>query len=171
MNALILKTGRGSMDILNPTPEQVNVGDMLTNLSRIRRWCGASCVSVLQHQIMVADALTDAGHDNETVLAGLTHDLHEYVTGDIPAPLLDALWLDSGESLIKLVDLQAGVQRAVEHRIGVFRDHGFDPAIFSEIARADKEARKYDFRDRRRRQGFESRREYKDYMARMGVFL
>lgn len=37
---LILSTGRGSIDLLNPTPEQVNIGDMLRNLSHIPRWCG-----------------------------------------------------------------------------------------------------------------------------------
>lgn len=34
---LILKTGAGEIDALNPTPEQVNVGPMLDNLSRVIR--------------------------------------------------------------------------------------------------------------------------------------
>jgi hypothetical protein len=34
---LILKTGAGEIDLLSPTPEQVNVGPMLDNLSRVIR--------------------------------------------------------------------------------------------------------------------------------------
>ena len=169
--ALILSTGRGSMDLLYPTPEQVNVGDMLINLSRIRRWCGASVVSVLRHQMMVADALEDAGHDGETILAGLTHDLHEYVTGDIPAPLLDTLLVDTGDYLIKLADLQADVQRAIEWRLGIFCDHGFDPSIKAEIDLADRESRRRDFVQQGRESCEGVRREYKARLAMLGVIL
>ncbi len=51
---LVLKTGAGEIDLLNPTPEQVNIDDMLHNLSRIPRWCGAGRLSVLQHMMHVA---------------------------------------------------------------------------------------------------------------------
>ena len=56
---LVLKTGAGTIDLLNPTPEQVNVDDMLHNLSRIPRWCGAGKLSVLQHMMVVSQLLRD----------------------------------------------------------------------------------------------------------------
>lgn len=45
---------RGEIDLLNPRPEDVNIDDMLRNLSRIPRWCGAGRLSVLQHMMHVA---------------------------------------------------------------------------------------------------------------------
>lgn len=47
-DTLTLCTGDGQMDLLNPTPEQVNTTDMLRNLSRMYRFCGADGVSTVR---------------------------------------------------------------------------------------------------------------------------
>lgn len=127
----------GSVDALNPTPEQVNVGDMLHNLSHIPRWCGAGPLSVLQHMAHVARILARGGADRTTILAGLVHDLHEYVTGDIPAPLLLCLMLDTGAELRRVTDTQRHIQTAIEQRLGV----DLTGADMQTVDAADKQAR------------------------------
>ena len=77
-DTLILSTGRGTFDLLNPRAEDVNVDDMLRNLSRIVRFCGASPFTVLQHSLYVGRLLRSQGHSRDLILAGFTHDLHEY---------------------------------------------------------------------------------------------
>ena len=137
---LILKTGRGSMNLLNPTPEQVNIDDMLHNLSRIPRWCGAGPLSVLQHMMLVSLSLHDAGESRVTVLAGLTHDLHEYATGDIPAPLLTGLMYDDGKVLHRVMDMQRYIQVAIQARLGI----DLTGADMYAVQRADEQARRWD---------------------------
>jgi hypothetical protein len=127
----------GTVDALNPTPEQIDVGPMLDNLSRVRRWNGGGELSVLQHMMHVALILQQAGETKTTTLAGLVHDLHEYVTGDIPAPLLTCLMLDTGAELRRVTDVQRHIQTAIERRLGV----DLTGADLDAVDRADKQAR------------------------------
>ncbi len=140
---LVLKTGAGEIDLLNPTPEQVNVDDMLHNLSRIPRWCGAGRLSVLQHMMLVSLSLHDAGESRVTVLAGLTHDLHEYATGDIPAPLLTGLMYDDGKVLHRVMDMQRYIQVAIQARL----DIDLTGADMYAVQRADERARRWEKMD------------------------
>jgi hypothetical protein len=137
---LVLKTGEAAIDLLNPTPEQVNIDDMLHNLSRIPRWCGAGKLSVLQHMMLVSLSLHDAGESRVTVLAGLTHDLHEYATGDIPAPLLTGLMYDDGVALHRVTDMQRHIQVAIQARLGI----DLTGADIDAVQRADEQARRWD---------------------------
>ncbi len=127
----------GSVDALNPQPEQIDVGPMLDNLSRVRRWNGGGELSVLQHMMHVALILHQEGATKTTALAGLVHDLHEYVTGDIPAPLLPCLMLDTGAELVRVTDMQRRIQAAIERRLGV----DLTGADFEAVDAADKKAR------------------------------
>jgi len=145
MDTLILKTGANEMDILNPTPEQVDIEDMINNLAHMRRWIGACPVTVLQHQFCVGYLLESADCHRDVVVAGLTHDLHEYATGDIAAPLLDRLYVGGDRELIcgnretgvPLADVQARIQAAIDKRLRVTRDPGTAFAVDN----ADKAAR------------------------------
>ncbi len=135
---LILHTGAGTIDLLNPTPEQVNVDDMLRNLSRIPRWCGAGRLSVLQHMMHVALILQKTPDVSKaTTLAGLVHDLHEYATGDIPAPLLTGLTFDDGMALWRVTDMQRHIQDAIQARLGI----DLTGADMDAVQRADERAR------------------------------
>ena len=140
---LVLKTGEAAIDLLNPTPEQVNVDDMLHNLSRIPRWCGAGKLSVLQHMMLVSLSLHDAGESRVTVLAGLTHDLHEYATGDVPAPLLTGLTFDDGVALHRVTDMQRHIQDAIQARLGI----DLTGADMDAVQRADERSRQWDTAD------------------------
>lgn len=127
----------GTVDALNPTPDQINVDDMLWSLSQIVRWNGAGPLSVLQHMAHVARILERNKATNVTILAGMVHDLHEYVTGDIPAPLLPGLWFDTGAELVRVTDMQKHIQRAIEQRLAI----DLAGADFDAVDRADKLAR------------------------------
>ena len=140
---LVLKTGAGEIDLLNPTPEQVNVDDMLHNLSQIKRWCGAGKLSVLQHMMVVSQLLHGVGESRVTVLAGLTHDLHEYATGDIPAPLLTGLMYDDGKVLHRVMDMQRYIQVAIQARL----DIDLTGADMYAVQRADERARRWEKMD------------------------
>lgn len=115
-DSIILTTGCGKIDLLNPRPEDVNVDDMLRNLSRIVRFTGVSNFTVLQHSLYV-------GHLTGTI-EGYTHDLHEYATGDVAAPLLDRLNVEFELKLslggyITLSAIQRRLQEAIYGRLGI----------------------------------------------------
>ena len=133
MTTLIL----GTVDALNPTPAQIDVDHMLRSLSRIMRWNGAGPLSVLQHSMHVARILERDKATNVTILAGMVHDLHEYVTGDLPAPLLPGLWFDTGAELVRVTDLQKHIQSAIEQRLAI----DLTGADFAAVEAADKQAR------------------------------
>jgi len=121
MTALIIKTGAGSIDLLNPTPEQVCVEDMIVNLACLPRWIGAGKLSVLQHMMLVGRLLYNDGEPTPTVIAGLVHDLHEYATGDLPAPLLDECYVTdyNASCLVHLKTIQQRIQTAIEAKLGI----------------------------------------------------
>jgi hypothetical protein len=133
MDSLML----GSVDALNTQPEQIDVTAMIDNLSRVRRWNGGGELSVLQHMMHVALILQQDGATKTTALAGLTHDLHEYVTGDLPAPLLDCLLVDTGAELRRVTDVQRHIQMAIEQRLNL----DLTGADLDAVDRADKQAR------------------------------
>ena len=126
-----------TVDVLDPRPEQIDIDEMLYKLARVVRWNGSGYLSVLQHMMHVARLLHDEGASTATKLAGMTHDLHEYVTGDIPAPLLDTLWLDDGKAMRKVVDVQAHIPAAIVERMGL----SLEGADMAAVDRADHLAR------------------------------
>jgi 5'-deoxynucleotidase YfbR-like HD superfamily hydrolase len=136
-DSIILTTGRGQIDLLNPKPEDVSVDDMLRNLSRMYRFTGASPMTVLQHSLYV-------GGLTKTV-EGYVHDLHEYCTGDVAAPLLERLVVNIADTLSEncQVSLQGSVQwriqQAIEKRLNISVSRSFG-ALFA-ITRADTQSR------------------------------
>jgi 5'-deoxynucleotidase YfbR-like HD superfamily hydrolase len=88
------------LDLLNPSPKDVEIEDIAHGLARVARWNGqtkgAHALSVAQHSIIVADIVAvlapGAGPDGE--LAALLHDSPEYVIGDLISPFKAAIGLD-----------------------------------------------------------------------------
>jgi 5'-deoxynucleotidase YfbR-like HD superfamily hydrolase len=139
------------LDLLDPSPLDVEIEDIAHGLARVARWngqtSGAHIYSVAQHCLLVeALARTSSPRlDNRCRLAILLHDAPEYVIGDMIAPfkavigdayktierrLLTAIHLRFGlpatappaiEALIKAADRQAAFLEAT-------RLAGFDPA-------------------------------------------
>ena len=88
------------LDLLNPSPLDIEIEDIAHGLARVARWNGQTrgdhAFSVAQHCVLVEDiaAHIDPGLDRAARLAALLHDAAEYVVGDMISPFKAALGLD-----------------------------------------------------------------------------
>ncbi len=88
------------LDLLDPSPLDIEIEDIAHGLARVARWNGqtkgAHAFSVAQHSLLV-EALAshfDPKLDRRWRLAALLHDAPEYVIGDMISPFKAALGLD-----------------------------------------------------------------------------
>ena len=116
MNEPCITTRSGrQVSLLNPKPEQIDIGDIAHGLAFQCRFNGQTSrfYSIAQHSMMVASMLPD-----HLKLAGLLHDAAEAYVGDVVQPL-KAL----------LPDFQAIEERislAIGMRLGVNLEHHVD---------------------------------------------
>lgn len=87
----LMLSGR-RLDLLNPSPEDIDAEDIAHGLSRVARWNGQTkgihAFSVAQHSLLV-EALFCAMNPNAPraeCRAALLHDAPEYVVGDMISP-------------------------------------------------------------------------------------
>ncbi len=85
------------LDIIDPAPVDVEIGDIAHGLARVARWNGQTkgpeIFSVAQHSLLV-EALVGSGAPAaaaKTRLAALLHDAPEYVIGDMISPFKAAV--------------------------------------------------------------------------------
>jgi hypothetical protein len=88
------------LDLLDPSPLDIEIEDIAHGLARVARWNGqtkgAHAFSVAQHSLVV-EALClhlNPGLGRQARLAALLHDAPEYVIGDMISPFKAALGLD-----------------------------------------------------------------------------
>jgi hypothetical protein len=130
--------GRSFVDLLNPTPEQINLDDMITNLDRTYRWKGAVPFTVNQHETLVMLIIRRWGGNWQTQFEGLIHDGHEYITGDIPTPFKDGLWFKAKDgSLNRVADVQERLQKAIRAKLG-FKPEDIAAVDFELVRKADR---------------------------------
>ncbi len=83
------------LDLLDPSPLDVEIEDVAQGLSRVARWngqtTGAFGLSVAQHSLIVEEIAGPALTDRRWRLAALLHDAPEYVIGDMISPFKAAL--------------------------------------------------------------------------------
>ena len=88
------------LDLLNPSPLDIEIEDIAHGLARVARWNGQTkgdhAFSVAQHCVLVEEiaAHIDPELDRAARLAALLHDAPEYVIGDMISPFKAALGLD-----------------------------------------------------------------------------
>lgn len=88
------------LDLLDPSPFDVEIDDIAHGLARVARWNGQTLgthpFSVAQHSLVVLDILQhlSPGLDRPSRLYALLHDAPEYVIGDMISPFKAALGLD-----------------------------------------------------------------------------
>lgn len=88
------------LDLLNPSPLDVEIEDIAHGLARVARWNGQTVgdhpFSVAQHSLLVEDFVgrLKPDIDRRWRLAALLHDAPEYVIGDMISPFKAALGLD-----------------------------------------------------------------------------
>jgi 5'-deoxynucleotidase YfbR-like HD superfamily hydrolase len=88
------------LDLLDPSPLDIEIDDIAHGLARVARWngqtLGAHPYSVAQHSLLVLDILaaTAPALPRKAKLTALLHDAPEYVIGDMISPFKAALGLD-----------------------------------------------------------------------------
>ncbi len=88
------------LDLLDPSPLEIEIEDIAHGLARVARWNGQTTgehgFSVAQHSLVVEEiaAHIAPGLEPRWRLAALLHDAAEYVIGDMISPFKAALGLD-----------------------------------------------------------------------------
>ena len=88
------------LDILNPSPLDIEIEDIAHGLSRVARWNGQTsgqhAFTVAQHSVLVVDIMMRLKEDldRKEQLFGLLHDSPEYVIGDLISPFKRAVGAD-----------------------------------------------------------------------------
>ncbi len=96
------------LDLLDPSPLDIEIADIAHGLSRVARWNGQTigrhAFSVAQHSLLVEDVfgILDTGGTPKDRLVALLHDAAEYVIGDMISPFKAVV---------------GGGYREVEHRL------------------------------------------------------
>ena len=88
------------LNLLDPSPLDVEIEDIAQGLSRVARWNGQTsgdwAFSVAQHSLLVEDLVRRLKPDasSDWLLAALLHDAPEYVVGDMITPFKSAIGPD-----------------------------------------------------------------------------
>ena len=88
------------LDLLDPSPFDIEIEDIAHGLARVARWNGQThgdhAFSVAQHSILVEEIVAQLkpGISQRWRLAALLHDAPEYVVGDLISPFKAAVGLD-----------------------------------------------------------------------------
>jgi hypothetical protein len=88
------------LDLLEPSPLDIEIEDIAHGLARVARWNGQTigehAFSVAQHCVAVEELTTKLSRsiDRKGRLAALLHDAPEYVIGDLISPFKAAVGID-----------------------------------------------------------------------------
>ena len=88
------------LDLLDPSPMDIEIEDIAHGLARVARWNGQTigrhAFSVAQHSVVVEEIVAHIQPDlaPRWRLAALLHDASEYVIGDMISPFKSALGYD-----------------------------------------------------------------------------
>ncbi|MEI4485435.1 HD family hydrolase [Frigidibacter sp. MR17.14] len=91
------------LDLLDPTPVDIEIEDIAHGLAFVARWNGQTkgdfAYSVAEHSLLVEEihARATPGVATRWRLAALLHDAPEYVIGDMISPVKDAVGPSYGE--------------------------------------------------------------------------
>ncbi len=123
------------LDLIDPSPIDVEIGDIAHGLARVARWTGQTkgpeIFSVAQHSLLV-EALFLAGAPEATAgmrLAALLHDAPEYVIGDMISPFKAAIGADYKR-------IEARLMQAIHIRFGL--PAALAPELVKRIKAADR---------------------------------
>ena len=117
------------LDLLNPSPLDIEVEDIAHGLARVARWNGQTkgdhAFSVAQHCVLVEELAVhlDPSLDRKARLAALLHDAPEYVVGDMISPLKAALGLDYKafeNRLLAAIHIRFGLKPQVLQKLEAF---------------------------------------------------
>jgi 5'-deoxynucleotidase YfbR-like HD superfamily hydrolase len=121
------------LDLLDPSPLDIEIADIVHGLARVARWngqtSGAHIFSVAQHTLLVEAVMREQSPrvDARVRLAALLHDAPEYVIGDMISPFKAVL---------------GGDYKTVEKRLlaAIHIRFGLPPVLPEEVTRQIKDA-------------------------------
>ena len=123
------------LDLLDPSPMDIEIEDIAHGLARVARWNGQTTgehgFSVAQHSVVVEEIAAHIKPDLEPKwrLAALLHDASEYVIGDMISPFKAALG-------VSYKDFEARLEDAIHIRFGL--PPKTPPAVKKLIKQADR---------------------------------
>ena len=123
------------LDLLDPSPFDIEIEDIAHGLARVARWNGQTtgehALSVAQHSLVVEVIASQlrVGFEPRWRLAALLHDGPEYVIGDMISPFKSALGLSYRA-------FEARLETAIHRRFGLTTSIPIDIARL--IKRADR---------------------------------
>ena len=123
------------LDLLDPTPVDIEIEDIAHGLSFVARWNGQTkgnyAYSVAEHSLLVEKIFTYLYPKTsiQWKLAALLHDAPEYVIGDMISPVKAAIGPSYSELEVKLIE-------AIHIRFGL--PASVPPKIKLQIKKADK---------------------------------
>ena len=129
------------LDLLDPSPLDIEIEDIAHGLARVARWNGQTdgehAFSVAEHSLLVEKIATELEPklDRRFRLGALIHDAPEYVIGDLISPFKAALSLDYRA-------FEASLLAAIHLRFGLPAELPDD--VTRLIKRADKIAAYYE---------------------------
>ena len=121
------------LDLLDPSPSDIEIADIAHGLARVARWNGQTvgefAFSVAQHALLVEEiaAVMQADLIRRWRLAALLHDAPEYVIGDLISPFKTAIGLDYKAFEIRLLE-------------AIHRRFGLPPSLPERVTAAIKSA-------------------------------
>lgn len=123
------------LDLLDPTPMDIEIEDIAHGLAFVARWNGQTkgdfAYSVAEHSLLV-EALfrrIDPGAPPKWCLAALLHDAPEYVIGDMISPVKAAVGPE-------YTNLDTRLTAAIHHRFGL--PAAIPQTVKRKIKKADK---------------------------------
>lgn len=88
MGDIVYLCGGGFYNFDHPTTSRFAINELVTACAHLHRFNGnAGPASNLYHMLLVEKILESKGASPEIRFAGLVHDLHEAITGDVPRAL------------------------------------------------------------------------------------
>ena len=123
------------LDLLDPSPLDIEISDIAHGLARVARWNGQTsgehAFSVAQHSLLVESLFNDLVPEASASdrLAALLHDAPEYVIGDMISPFKSVM----GGSY---KDCELRLQRAIHQRFSLPPEPA--AALRRDIKRADQ---------------------------------
>jgi 5'-deoxynucleotidase YfbR-like HD superfamily hydrolase len=109
------------LDLLDPSPLDIELSDIAHGLARVARWNGQTrgdhAFSVAQHSLLVENIVSrfDPAASDQLRLAALLHDAPEYVIGDMISPFKSVVGGGYKE-------VEKRLQRAIHLRFGLPAD-------------------------------------------------
>ena len=122
------------LDLLDPSPFDVEIEDIARGLARVARWNGQTsgdhAFSVAEHSVVVENLFATLNPKSTQAerLTALLHDAAEYVIGDMISPFKNALGIDYKA-------FEARIENAIHIRFGLPPE--MPPSLKKQIKRCD----------------------------------